>query len=369
MSELAAQIEKLLDEARDLEYSPTRLAMTERAVELADAHHDVKIAYEARMELVGAGIFSGRPDIAMVAFSWLLTKYDAEPHRYGAYELLWRYKWILGHVVYFPSISKSQIDEMFDDMKRRFKADGSTLHAYWNIRRSHAREMEQKAEAKKAHVKLQKMPRDHLSNCQACTQNGDVSHFVFLGDDAGALTAAQPILGGRMTCSVVPESTYARVALPLIRLGDHSQALSYFKTGYRLIQRKSNYLDEKAMYIVALTLTGNLDRAVKLLDRHLPEALECVIPASQFEFYLAARMLLEKLAEAGKTTLPIRIPEKLEWNAVSKKLPVSALAEWLDVRLLDLATRFDARNGNKSFTRRVRKFRELLQYEKACKLT
>ena len=368
MPELAEQIEELLGEAEDLDHGPVQLALVERAVELADAHNELDVSFHARMTLVEAAIFSDRPDIALVAFSWLLSKFDAEPDRFDSFQLLWSYKWILGHVANFPSIPKDRIDDLFDDMKRRYKAEGSTLHAYWSLRRDNAQTMGDKAGAKKANAKLLSTPRDHLSNCLACVQDGNVDLYAFLDDDAAAVQAAKPILSGKMACSIVPECTYAGVVLSYIRLGKPARAMECFETGYRLIGRQSTYLSQKAKYIVGLTLTDNLSRAVKLLDRHLPEALDSVDPSAEFEFYLAARLLLEKLAENGKKTVPIRIPKKMELAGGDGKPAVAAIVDWLDARLKFLATAFDARNGNKSFTKRLKNFRDLFEYAKPCPL-
>ena len=368
MPELAEQIEELLGEAEDLDHGPVQLALVERAVELADAHNELDVSFHARMTLVEAAIFSDRPDIALVAFSWLLSKFDAEPDRFDSFQLLWSYKWILGHVANFPSIPKDRIDDLFDDMKRRYKAEGSTLHAYWSLRRDNAQTMGDKAGAKKANAKLLSTPRDHLSNCLACVQDGNVDLYAFLDDDAAAVQAAKPILSGKMACSIVPECTYAGVVLSYIRLGKPARAMECFETGYRLIGRQSTYLSQKAKYIVGLTLTDNLSRAVKLLDRHLPEALDSVDPSAEFEFYLAARLLLETLSENGKKTVPIRIPKKMELAGGDGKPAVAVIVDWLDARLKVLATAFDARNGNKSFAKRLKNFRDLFQYAKPCPL-
>ena len=368
MAELAEQIEVLLDKAGDLDHGPVQLALVERAVELADVHNELDVSYHARMTLVEAAIFADRPDIALVAFSWLLSKFDTEPDRFDSYQLLWSYKWILGHAANFPTISKDRIEGLFDDMKRRYKAEGSTLHAYWSLRRDNAQTMGDKAGAKKANAKMLSTKRDHLSNCLACVQDGNVDLYAFLGDDAAAVEAAKPILSGKMACSVVPECTYAGVVLSYIRLGKPARAMECFETGYRLIGRQSTYLPQKAMYIVGLTLTDNLSRAVKLLDRHLPEALDSVDPSAEFEFHLAARLLLDKLAENGKKTIPIRIPKKMELCTGEEKPAVATLTEWIDVRLQELAEAFDSRNGNKSFAKRVRSFRDLFRYARPCPL-
>lgn len=154
MPDLLEQIEELLDEADDLEHGAAQLALTERAVELADTFGEVRVAYFARSKLVGTATFAGRADIAMVAFSWLLAKFDDDPEEYDSQELLWQYKWVLENVADFPTIPKEQIDHLFDDMKRRYKHAGSTLHAYWGIQRNNALIMGDKEHAKKATAKL-----------------------------------------------------------------------------------------------------------------------------------------------------------------------------------------------------------------------
>ncbi len=368
MADLLEQIEDLLDESGELEHGPVQLALLERAVELADAHNDLDMSFEARSRLVESASFSGRPDVAMVAFSRLIAAYDAHPGRFDNFQFLWQYKWVLGFAPEFPTIGRDQLDELYADMKRRYKAEGSTLHAYWTLRRDNADAMGRVADGKKAHAKLMASKGDHLSNCAACVQDGTVSYLASIGDDAGALKAAKPICQGKLTCAEVPEHTYANVVLPSIRLGKHAEALAHFKTGYRLIDRNPDFLRQKGMFIVGLTLTGNLARALTLLDRHLAEALDAVSPWWRFEFFLSARLLLEKLAENGIITVPIRIPKKMELATGTGKPTVAGLAEWMDARLEELATAFDVRNGNKSFSRRVRQFPELLEYAKHCPL-
>ena len=368
MPDLEKQIEDLLAEAGGLEHGPVQLAIIERAVDLADSHGDLDLSFEARSSLVESASFSGRPDVALVAFSWLSAKFDEHPGRFNSYQFLWQYKWILGFAPDFPTIGRDQLDELYDDMKRRYKAEGSTLHAYWTIRRDNAPSLGSDAEGKKAHAKLMKTGEDHLSNCAACVQDGTVGYFAGIGDDAGALKAAKPIFKGKLTCAEVPEHTYANVVLPLIRLGKHEQALEYFRIGYKLIDRNPDFVVQKSMYLVALTLTGNLSRAVKLLDRHLPEAIESVNPMWRFEFFLAVRLLLQTLAQNGKKTVPVRLPKSMNLDTGDAKPTVAALIVWIDARLKELATAFDARNGNKSFAKRVRKFDELLAYAKPCPL-
>ena len=67
---------ELMDEARCLPNTPTRVAMLEEAVREADLCNDAQLGFEARTELVEAATFSGLREKAMVAYSWCLAHYD-----------------------------------------------------------------------------------------------------------------------------------------------------------------------------------------------------------------------------------------------------------------------------------------------------
>lgn len=359
------QIDELLDQAEELDHGTAQLALTEQAVNLADTHRDEEYGYKARLELISAAVFSGRTDLAMIAFSWVVAKNDADPERFEGGNLLWKYKWVLEGVSEYPSIPKSDIEKLFADMKRRYEADGSTLNAYWGIRRNVAMFAGDLDAALEANEQLQDTARDHLSNCHACVQDESVEYYAFIGDDEAALEAAKPIFRGKLTCGEVPERTYACVQLPLLRLGKPAEAMGHFKTGYRKINFNPKFLRHKAMFLMSLTLTDNLDRAMKLLDRHLPECFDSQPPLSQFEFLLGARLLCERLSQKGETALPIRIPDKLA-ALKGQSVTVATFVDWLNPELVNLAKQFDDRNGNTHFTDRLLKFRELFRYQQPC---
>jgi hypothetical protein len=365
MADHRDQIDELLEQADELDHGTAQLALTEQAVNLADLHRDEDYGYKARLELISAGVFGGRTDLAMIAFSWVLAKHDADPARFDGDRLLWMYKWVLDGVADYPSIPKADIEKLFADMKVRYEADGSTLHAYWGIRRNIAIFCGELDAALEANEKLQDTARDHLSNCHACVQDESVDYYTYVGDDAAAIEAAKPIFKGKLTCGEVPERTYASVQLPLLRLGKAADAMGHYKTGYRKINFNPKFLRHKAMYLVSLTLTDNVDRAVKLLDRHLQECLDASSPLWQFEFLLAARLLCERLTQKGQTALPIRIPDKLTALA-GQTVTVPTFAAWLDGELARLAKLFDDRNGNGYYAERAAGFRELFQYAKPC---
>ena len=103
--------EILVDQAEELDEGPEKIALVEEAVREADLQRDPYLSFMVRMDLVRAAAFGDAREKAVVAFSWCLAQFDAEPQRYGGeqyFHLLWRYKWILGGMAYFPQMSKQQ---------------------------------------------------------------------------------------------------------------------------------------------------------------------------------------------------------------------------------------------------------------------
>jgi hypothetical protein len=354
MSDYRGEIEELLTRANAMGHGPAQVALTDEAVRLADLHGDVEFGYEARQEHVKSTMFAGLPEQMLVAFSWCLAQYDRTPDAFDAFQLLWHYKWVVNSLPDFAQISRAQMDEMFTDMARRYEADGASVQAVWLKRRSAAIKMGDPAAAEAAQRELAKHRRDHLSDCHACEIDADVEYFFFLGDDQQGVARAVPILEGRYSCSEVPELTYAQLLLPLLRLKRGPEAMIHHVKGYRMIAGNPvEFIPQLAMHMQFLALTGNFPKAVKLLEKHLLLALETHCLAWRFDFYLAARLLFERLAESGRQLLKLRLPEDFPARTESGDYAPADLVAWLNEQLLDMANRFDARNGNDFFRRRI----------------
>lgn len=320
-----------------------KVALWEEAVRIADTFQDDETAYDARMELTNAAQFSGRPDVSFVSFSWCLAYCDRHADDLDPTLILWHYKWMADTLPNFPDSPRAQIEGLFEDITRRFLAQGSTLHAVHQIRRDVAIAMGDRAAAVAAHAKFLLTKRDPLSNCKACVQDADVSYQLYLGDEDAAIAAAKPILRGKMSCGEVPERTYAKLLVPYLRRGDPAEAMRWHKVGYPLVQSNPNYLGSHGLHAAFAALTGNLGRAARLLSRHLPMAVASAQPEACFRFYNSAKLALDLILESPR---PPKVKVPVEVHSGGE---VEALAIWLDNELYTLAGRFDERNGNTGF--------------------
>jgi hypothetical protein len=357
-----AQIEELTDQAYALPDGPSKLALLEEAVRLADMHQDVGLGDELRSDLVRTATFSGYPEKALVAFSWRLAQADRDPETFAEEDLLWEYKWITDSLPGFPQITRKQIEDMLDDMERRYQRTGASLRAVHKLRSQIAMAMCEPADARRYYRLWEKTPRDWNSDCAACEQNHRVRFQLFVGKKEKALEMAEPILRGSMRCAEIPHATYALVLMPLLQLGQVEKAVDYHHKGYRLISNNRKFLDEAGDHLRFLALTDNLAPAIKLFEKHLEWALESLDLYWRWKFYLAALFLMSRLAEARQESLKLRLPKAAPCYQEEGRYQLAELTAWLESECRELATRFDARNGNDGFARRVTANRRLKRW-------
>lgn len=268
MNENSLRAFEILEEARVLAEGDEQIALCDSAVREADLGGEVDVQYAAREELVRASVFGGEPDRAIVAFAWMLATFDKYPHLFDEWNLLWKYKWILGLLCDFPQISRARIFEMLEDLEQRSRKAGYGLRAAYTHRYRIEKFWDNRAAAIESFLTMQKLPIDDLSNCVACDLDEKVEFMIYCQEYDTAVNLAQPLLNGAQKCRTVPHRTYAKLLLPMIKLGRQQEALDYHRAGYLLVDRNKENLDRVSEHIFFLVLTENFARALELFQKH-----------------------------------------------------------------------------------------------------
>jgi hypothetical protein len=354
MSDYRQEVEELLSRANAIPFSLARVSLTEEAVRLADLHEDVKLGFRVRQEHIESTIFAGQTDQAIVAFSWCLAQFDHNQQQFPAFTLLWQYKWVACNLTEFPHVSREQIEGMLSDMGLRYDRQGASPSTIWKLRRDVAVDMGDRATAEMAHHEYQKYPRDQLSDCRACELDSHIDYYSFLGNDEQSVAQAKPILEGRASCAEVPHRTYPKLLLPLLRLGRGEEAMRYHRRGYQMIAGNgAKFIRATARHLQWLALTGNFPKGISVLEKELAAALQTVCPGWRFDFFLATQLLLELLAESGRQTVKLRLPDSFPARTDTGRYGLTVLHGWFTGQLNALAAQFDARNGNDYFRSRM----------------
>ena len=304
-------LDELLSEAYSMPDGQAKLLLLEEAARIADNLNDIDRGYDIRTDIIYQGVFSGYAMNAIVAFSWCLAQFDKDPERYSSYDLLWEYKWILGHVDDFPDIPLNKADEIFEDMRRRYLEYGASLRPYYSLKCRHMMKLGQKVEAEEFYTKWINASRDYLNDCTACDLDNEIEYMIYIGDYEKALEMAKPILSNQLKCGEVPHITYHKFLIPLLKLGKKEEAQQMHDKGYKLINKNREFIAEVSNHMIYLTITDP-QKALSVFESHFQWAYETLSLYRKFLFYLASWVLFLKLKSIGYEDIKLRLQNECD---------------------------------------------------------
>ncbi|NGZ77581.1 hypothetical protein [Saccharibacillus alkalitolerans] len=342
MQDFETEFEDLMDEAYDLPNGAAKIALLERAAEIADLAGDVASGYEAREAIVEAGSFGGFPLKAIVAYSWQLGQYDRNPEAFDARTLHWNYKWVIDDVPSFPDVPAEQIDSLLEDLRRRYRAYGVSDRTYWYYRFRLSMYMGELERAGECLKEFRKLKKDGMSDCSACELDEQVKYLLLTRQDEQAVKKAAPIIQDRQRCAHVPHSTLPFLLLPLHRLGRTEEAEEMQPKSYKLIRDNLTFAHEFGEHIGYLSVVDP-QRGLPLLDRHLPQLESHEDPLNRMMFFLNAAALLRKLDRIGEPYV-LNLPPSSRFYELADRH--DELRARLEEEAFATAAALDRRNGN-----------------------
>jgi hypothetical protein len=330
-----------------------QVRLLEAAVRLADHHGDEVRGFAARDELITAATFGGQRDRALVAFAWCRARHKQDPQRFGWWNVLWRNKWAVDGLPEHLGVTRAQILEAQDDYAAAVEQAGGNVKSVAKLRMGNALQMGDPEEAKRWYPIWRDTPRDLHADCRACDATTEVEALVTFGEQADALMRAVPILAGRLSCAEVPHLTFGWLVEAHFHLGHLEEARDAFLRGYRLILKNRAFLPSVGRMLAFLALTDNSGPALTLVERHLGWALDARSSLAAVPFYLAGRFLLERIAASGQAEVAVQLPKGFPLHREAGIYETRALHDWFEGRIVELSSRFDARNGNDFYMKRL----------------
>lgn len=330
------ELRERLWNAGNLPFGRGQIAVVEDVVRHADALGAKDLQFAARMRATHAYTYGGEPSKSFVTFSWCLDAYDRGEVKIegeDVYTLLWHFKWMVNALTKFPEVPLDRTYAVLDDMERRYRLAGESLNAVHQYRQQVAAHIGDVETAREQYRLWCAAPRGELSDCVGCEPTAKVNHLRWLGQDEEAVALGLNVLSGELTCIEQPHSMLTSLLPPYLRTGRLEEAAAAHRQGYRALQANRAELEYVGDHIAFCGLTGNQARALELIERHLPWLDEAPSPWADMRFSASCAFVLEQVSQGGGRHLPVADES------------VGALAAELRMRALDLAERFDARNG------------------------
>ena len=359
------QIYELVERAEGAD-GAEKVALLDEAIRLADLRQDVERATYLREEFFTAAFDIGQYERALAEFNTMMAVADKHPDTIGVElmpRLLWLYKWVAEHAHKYTSITKSQIDNMFKDMQRRYEEAGLSMRAIYSLRTRAELEMGQVERAKVDFQKWIDAEEDGSEDCPACELNSYVEFLLWSGDTEQAIAKAKPLLAGKMRCAEVPGITHSLLLVPLLKLGKAEQAAKGHKASFKQMRDNRKFIGHAGQHLQYLALINDFTPAAKLLETRLAWALETRNGQDKFSFLLGARLLLARLAAQGRKTIKLLLPPSFPHARDDGQYDTAALAEKFLALASDVANQFDRRNGTDRYAQLLKENEALIGFD------
>lgn len=354
------RLEELREQAWGMPVSDARIAVWEEAVRVADTLGDIDEGFDVRTYLMIDANEWGRPDIELVAYAWCLAQYDKDPERFKheEFSLLWTYKRVLGTLMAFPNIPMSRIESAFEDYRSRLERLGKTLSPHDEFRLRFELHRGDPEAVERAYSHFKRHSRASELDCRACQLHGEVRYQFFKGNIEAGVDAAQALFKKHApSCNRVPHATHGIVLEPLLRLERVDEAAEHHRN-YQKIKNDEGMINTVAMHLEYLAYVNDIPSAVKLLEKHLPWAHRTKDVENRFDFLVATLPLFARLENTP--ILKMRLAKDFPKYEESGEYDVGGLETWIRSELQGMAKQFDARNGTKAFTAKIKVNEELL---------
>ncbi|HWS34459.1 MAG TPA: tetratricopeptide repeat protein [Actinoplanes sp.] len=337
----ASDLWDLLGEADDLPYGSAQIALVEQVLRHVDSTDDAALKFYTRLFATTAYIYGGEPVKAFPAFSWCVSDFDRNPqpyHEQWKHNLLWLFKNMVSSLTAFPEVPLERTRAVLDDMERRYRESGHGLQPVYKHRYLIARHVGDREAAESWFTKWQAAPRNALSDCAGCDPTTLVRHLVAAERYEEAAELAGPVLAGDLSCSEQPQNILGELMTVYLKTGRPQESADAHRRSYLLERNNLADLWEIGGHIRFCARTGNEHRGLEILQRHIDWLDRAPSPAAAMHFAAGAVVLLRRLTARGHGDSPIRRSDRPDVTAAE-------LAGELETFALEVAARFDARNG------------------------
>ncbi|MFG3206102.1 tetratricopeptide repeat protein [Streptomyces sp. NPDC048192] len=320
---------------------PARNARAERLVAAAESLGSAPAVVEALGHQLKVYNYSSDKDRMFVPFARLLRMWDERPEDFDAYEahsLHWVFKWMSAGMLDQPHIPLASVEKWLGEMEHRYRLAGYSERAVRAAEFGVAAHVGDLARAERAYAAWLAADRDDMADCPACELHGQGAWQAERGRDAAALELWAPVLRGEFVCAHEPHTVLAASLAPLLRLGRLDEARANHLRGFRLVRPMESMRAAYADHVEFCALTGNEARGLELLAERPAYFTDTGHPRSRLEFLAVVTLLTDRLTELGLGAQRVPGPAGRTWTA-------SGLAAHARAETLDLAERFDRRNG------------------------
>ncbi|WP_447003398.1 hypothetical protein ACRAKI_27520 [Saccharothrix isguenensis] len=348
MNEDKEAAERQFVEAYHLPEGMPRHEALERAARAADAHDHLPLAVSCRIALIRSAYDLGRYDLMLAPFAWCGTAEQRDPTAFDEWETHsfdWAHKWIVSGLIADHRFTLAQIGSFVDQLAARYQRLGYSMQPVHGARADLAAHIGDDEAYREHFAKYLAVDRGPMSDCEACVIEEQAGHLIRQGRHAEAVAHAEHQLEQETGCATQPQGILTTLTPAFVALGDVDRARQAHVVAYRLVRDDmvSGYLDDHLEFCAT---SGNVRRGVELLRGHLHRVHHSTSPSRAMHFAAGAAVLLTRVSPDEEFAVP--------QDGRTTVMSAPELRKSLEAQALEIAARFDRRNGSDAVSTRIR---------------
>lgn len=343
------EIQLLLLKSENLSEAEDKITLLEQAIQIADSNNDIDGGFELRFLLITTEQIIAKSQKSIIAFSWILEMFDSYPDRLPPSKILEEYKNLINSVIVNPDITKIQLENIFEDFRRRCLNTKLSLHEYYNILSNYYLFIGNKSKAREC------------VNQRDTESPNEFTNWIF----DQLITIYIEIFENKFDEAILHVNEMHKIAtsIPLISCILHSSLV--YNLGYKAEDKRANLFFEKVdkslfsespftwnLYYVALLLHYMSLHKKEKAWLYFEKYVNIVPKVGQIiQFFFATAVL--PLFYADKTHLLAYISKKQHFYREDNTYKSRYLYNYYFNVANDLAHKFDTRNETNHFSNQL----------------
>lgn len=325
--------------------------LLQKCIQKARIFKDKDLEFNARLAYLNQVNWLNQNDKTIATLPWLLKRIDDGYNLDELSSVLWMYKWVITNLPGFAAIPRNKIEELLEDMSTRFQSFGSGQKVIYYLKLQVYLLLGDLPKSEENYVLYTKSRgRGSLDDCAACQPNNLIDLHLAKKDYAKAIKEGKPLVDKKLTCKIVPSTTYPDMAYAHFLLGNLEEAKEMAFKARRGLPKKTADLSSFSMLVKYYALAREFVKGRNVIEDQLVYTLDHVADSDKCDFYLACLMFFISLEKAGKTKITMKFAKPIGLFVGEEGVcEVGTSIPWLQNEVDSIASKLDIRNGNSYF--------------------
>lgn len=354
MDNITKTKEQILETINAIHHSitPENKNLAWKCVQDALILKDKDVEFSARYTHFKQLSYGGYGNESVQFFPWFVKFLDNNPDSNQTYQILWIHKWVFEDVIVFADIRKTQIIQIFEEMKRRYlDHQQSSLRVISNYE---SRMYFYLGEPEKAYTSFQvykNANQDYceLDDCKACMVNGILETLTYNRKYEELITFANPITSGKLSCENVPAVTYSHLIQACIMLGKNELAEKYALDACEKLSHDEINYEGFHFVLIQLALSKRFIKGKEIIELQLAYFYEGMATYYQILFFNGCMIYFQTLIHHGEKNIELNLSSYNDPDfkfAADADYETAYLFDFFKSKANTAITAFDQRNGN-----------------------